>query len=184
MSVVPTLTSGIVRLRPHRDDDVPRIVEACSDEVTSYWLGTVPVPYVAEDARMFLGTQTEQIAAGDTAYWVLADPGTDEFLGSISLMDLTSGSGPEVGYLTHPAARGRGVMTAAVGLVVRHAFSARADGGLGFGKLRLEAALGNTASRRVAERAGFREVGLSRDAIICRDGMHDAMRYVRLVTDA
>lgn len=183
MNSVPRLSGDGVVLRPHRADDVPRIVEACSDAETSYWLGTLPAPYDEIDARAWLDLQADQVAVGETAYWVIADPVTDQFVGSISLMDLFNGSGPEVGYLAHPEARGRGVMTAAVGLVVRHAFAARTEGGLGFGKLRLESALGNTASRRVAEKAGFREAGLARRTIICRDGMHDAMRYVLLVTD-
>ena len=183
MTSVPTLPGTGVVLRAHRADDVRRIVEACSDAETSYWLGTLPVPYDEIDARTWLDLQADQVNLGDTAYWVIADPDTDLFVGSISLMDLFSGSGPEVGYLAHPDARGRGVMTEAVGLVVRHAFTPRAEGGLGFGKLRLESALGNTASRRVADKAGFREVGVLRSTIICRDGMHDAMRYVLLVTD-
>ena len=183
MTTLPTLSEGNVTLRSHRDADVPRVVEACSDAETAYWLGTLPSPYTAEHARIFLEGHQDQLDAGDAVHWVVADPDTDLLVGSVSLMDLTSGSGPEVGYWAHPDARGRGVITEAVGLAVEHAFTRTARGGLGFGKLRLESALGNTASRRVAEKNGFREVGLARAAIICRDGMHDAMRYQLLVTD-
>lgn len=183
MSTVPTLAAAAVRLRPHQETDVPRVVEACSDERTSYWLGTLPAPYGEEHARAYLEASAEQVAAGDAVHWAVADPASDLLVGSISLMDLTSGSGPEIGYWAHPAARGRGLTTAAVALVVQHAFTAPEQGGLGFGKLRLESALENTASRRVAESNGFREVGTARAAIICRDGMHDAMRYALLVTD-
>lgn len=183
MTVLPILSDGTITLRIHRDSDVARVVQACSDPETSYWLGTLPHRYTEEHARMFLAAQAEQVASGDAAHWVVADASTDLLIGSVSLMDLKNGSGPEVGYWAHPAARGRGRMTGAVRLAVAQAFSPSSEGGLGFGKLRLESALDNTASRRVAEKNGFREVGIQRAAIICRDGMHDAMRYVLLVTD-
>lgn len=183
MTVLPILSEGTVTLRQHREADVPRVVEACSDPETSYWLGTLPSPYTEDHARTFLESHADQVRAGDAAHWVVADAGTDLLIGSVSLMDLASGSGPEVGYWAHPDARGRGLLTQAVRLAVRQAFAPVAEGGLGFGKLRLESALGNTASRRVAEKTGFSEVGLQRAAIICRDGLHDAMRYVLLVSD-
>lgn len=183
MTAPPTLSDGAVTLRSHRDADVPRVVEACSDAETAYWLGTLPSPYTEEHARTFLDAHADQFEAGDAAHWVVADASTELLIGLVSLMDLTNGSGPEIGYWTHPDARGRGVITEAVRLVVGHAFTSTPKGGLGFGKLRLESALGNTASRRVAEKNGFREAGVQRAAIICRDGMHDAMRYVLLVTD-
>ncbi|MCX6397148.1 MAG: GNAT family N-acetyltransferase [Propionibacteriales bacterium] len=183
MTTPPTLTGERVVLRPHRPSDVPRIVAACSDEQTSYWLGMLPTPYDDEHARAYLESNAAQEAAGDAVHWAVADPGTDALLGSVSLMDLTSGSGPEVGYWAHPDARGHGTIADAVRRIVEHAFTPKADGGAGFGKLRLESAWDNAASRRVAERCGFREVGLERHAIICRDGLHDAVKYVRLVTD-
>ena len=40
-------------------------------------------------------------------------------------------TGAEIGYWAHPEARGRGVTSAAVELVVAHAFAPIADGGLG-----------------------------------------------------
>lgn len=183
MSLVPRLTAKDLTLRAPCEADLARIVEACSDEQTSYWLGTLPSPYTLEHAQTFQSAQAEQWAAGEAIGWTVADSATDILLGTVSLMDLKSGSGPEVGYWAHPAARGRGMITRAVEIMVKYAFEPIASGGLGLGKLRLESAWDNTASRRVAEQCGFREVGTTRAAIICRDGMHDAVRYVRLVTD-
>jgi RimJ/RimL family protein N-acetyltransferase len=83
----------------------------------------------------------------------------------------------EVGYWAHPDARGRGVMTEAVRLAVRHAFIAEADGGLGLHRLTGFAAVDNTASRRVLEAAGFVQFGTERQAILVRDGWHDCAGY-------
>ena len=88
------------------------------------------------------------------------------------------GTGGEVGYWTHPQARGRGVTTEAVRLAVRHAFVPRADGGLGRRRLRLNVADGNDASRAVALHCGFVEVGRDRSAERLGDGSYvDLLRH-------
>ena len=84
---------------------------------------------------------------GDGLSWAVADLASDEVLGSVGLFDLTDDLAyGEVGYWTHPAARGRGVMTAAVGLVLTHAFET-----LGLQRVKAYAARDNAASRRVLE---------------------------------
>lgn len=168
---------GAVRLRAHRDSDSVRVTEACSDQRAAYWLGTLPSPYTEEHARQFFDDRADQLARGAALGWVIADPDTDDLLGVVSLMDCAAPGGPEVGYWVHPDARGRGVGTEAVRLAVRHAFLDIADGGLGLSKLRLVSAVDNTASRRVAEANGFREIGVERAGTRCRDGSHDAMLY-------
>jgi RimJ/RimL family protein N-acetyltransferase len=79
----------------------------------------------------------------------------------------------------HPDARGKGLMTAAVRRVVRHAFDE-----LGCRRLFLRAAAGNTASRYVAEQTGFRHVGTDRLANGLRDGtFEDLLNFDLLNTD-
>lgn len=178
----PWLTAPVVHgdgivLRPHHDDDVPRIVEACDDERTGYWLGGIPQPYTEADAQAYLLDRRDRMARGNGLYWAVADPDADLLLGSIAVLELDGLSGPEVGYWAHPAARGHGVMSEALRLVVRHCFIDTEDGGLGLERLRLVAAYDNPASRRVAEVNGFRTVGTERKATLCRDGRHDAVLY-------
>jgi RimJ/RimL family protein N-acetyltransferase len=167
---VPEIGGQGVVLRPFRDDDAPRIVEACSDGRTSWWLGNMPSPYTLADAEEYLRGRQERLATGAGVSWAVADPGTDAYLGSLSLFDLKPGREAEVGYLTHPAARGRGVMTEATGLAVRHGFTPVDAGGLGLRRLLVYAAEGNTASRRVIERNGFVLVGRERRGTELRDG--------------
>jgi len=169
---VPVLTGSSVLLRPLRETDVTRIVEACTDERTSYWLGRMPVPYTAADAAAWLETTIEGAAAGTKVTWALADPTTDVLLGAINIFDLTLGAEGEVGYWAHPAARGRGVMTEATGLVVRYAFET-----LELRIVRAVAAVDNAASRRVIEANGFRFSGFERMGTQTREGYADAARY-------
>jgi RimJ/RimL family protein N-acetyltransferase len=180
---VPTIHGENVVLRRDRDSDVPRIVEACSDERTTYWLSRIPVPYTEAHAANFLRNRTELLATAAELSWTIADPGSDDLLGTVSIMELAGVAGAEIGYWAHPEARGRGVMTEAVRLAVRHAFIDREDGGLGLDKLRLVSAVDNTASRQVAVANGFREVGVERGGTSCRDGRHDAVVYDLLPGD-
>ncbi len=175
---VPRVLGERVALRPFRDDDVPRIVEACGDDRTAHWLWRMPRPYTEADARAYLLSRIENLATGTGVGWAVADPVGDELLGSIALFDLKAGRDAESGYWAHPAARGRGVMTEACGLAVRHAFVAEEDGGLGLVRLGISAAEGNAASHRVIEANGFRPMGRERRALRLGDGsLVDCLYY-------
>jgi RimJ/RimL family protein N-acetyltransferase len=167
------LEGGGVRLRAFREDDAPRVVEACRDDRTRAWLGDLPSPYDEEAALSFISGRTGVRARGEGLSWAVADPETDELLGSVGLFDLTDDLAyGEVGYWTHPAARGRGVMTAAVGKVLEHAFET-----LGLQRVKAYAASGNAASRRVLEANGLTEHGVERLGTVLAEGRADAVLY-------
>jgi RimJ/RimL family protein N-acetyltransferase len=179
---VPRIEGEKVRLRMHRADDVDRVHEGATDPVTSYWLGRIPDPYTREQAADFLAHRSDGMAAGTDLHWMLADPGSDRLLGTVSLMHIAEGMA-EVGYWSHPEARGRGVMTEAVRRASRHAFIAVEDGGLGLHRVHATVAVDNVASRQVLERAGFTHTGVERRSVLVRDGMHDGAAYELLVED-
>ncbi|MDX6298851.1 MAG: hypothetical protein QOF53_65 [Nocardioidaceae bacterium] len=181
---VPVLTGRQVVLRPFREDDAGRVAEACNDERTARWLWRLPTPYTVEDARAFLLSRGELMASGRGVAWAVADPASDRLVGHISLFDLKPGREAEIGYWTHPEARGRGVMTEACGLVVRHGLGAPAQGGLGLRRLLVFAAEHNSASRRVIEANGFTRVGRERSGVRMRDGsLVDSLSYDLLVEE-
>jgi [ribosomal protein S5]-alanine N-acetyltransferase len=155
-----------VRLRAFHAGDVERIVEACSDPETSYWLASMPKPYRHSSAVAYLESIAELAARGVGVAWCITDPKEDRCLGSISLNGLGGyAKRAEIGYWAHPDGRGRGVVAEAVRLVTRHA----RDSGLA-SSLLIRCAAGNAASRRVAERAEYREVGIQPAAEPLRDG--------------
>jgi RimJ/RimL family protein N-acetyltransferase len=181
---VPVLTGSTVVLRGLRDDDVDRIVEACTDERTSGWISAIPRAFTADDARHWLSACTESLATGRAVTWAVADPGTDQLVGTVNAFGIKPRHEAEIGYWTHPAARGRGVMTEACGLVVRHCFTPCDEGGLGLVRLEAIVAEGNTGSRHVVESNGFTRVGLERRALRIGDGsLVDALRYDVLCED-
>jgi RimJ/RimL family protein N-acetyltransferase len=182
---LPELHAGSVVLRANRSEDSQRIVEACSDPVTQQFLPELPSPYTLTDAVGYLESRAEAMAGGEGLYWAVADADDDRLLAQIGLMGIgRSGRSAEIGYWTHPDARGTGVMPTAVGLVARHAMLGTDDGGLGLSRVFLRVAAGNTASVRVAQKAGFTESGVDRKAEQLRDGsVRDFLRFDLLVDE-
>lgn len=177
-----------VTLRLLELEDAPRVQQACSDPETVTWLGSdiINERYSLEHARGFIERALAGVAAGSHMSWAVADTATDELLGHISLI----GRGGELtdtaalGYWAHPAARGAGVTTAAAVAVVSEAFSPAAGGGGGLRRLTLRVAVGNVGSQRVAEAAGFRRTGHTRQSDPLIDGTFtDELTYDLLATD-
>lgn len=181
---VPRIVGRHVVLRETTLDDADRVTEYGQDERSAYWLDGLPQPYTRQDALDYLHGRVEQRASGNGLTWAVADPATDELTGTISLFDLKAGREAEIGYVAHPAFRGRGLMTEACALVVRHGFVPPEDGGLGLQRMVVFAAEENTASRRVIERNGFTAVGRERKGTRLRDGrLVDTIAYDMLAEE-
>ena len=176
----PALIGSTVLLRAHRPQDAPRIVEACTDASTQQWLPLIPSPYGHGDAMAHLEQLMSEQAVGEALSWVVADPGSDLLLGEIGVFGLGGGTGRygEIGYWTHPQARGQGLTTEALRLVARHSLLPLIEGGLGLPRVVVRAARGNVASQRVALNAGFRPAGVDRAGEVLRDGsVQDLLRF-------
>lgn len=181
----PVLQGGHVQLRPHRPEDVDRMVQAATDPVTQRWLPALPQPYTLMDAAAHLEEIREHQAGGHALYWAIADPLSSRLAGEIGLFGLASPSrSGELGYWMHPDARGRGMTGRAVRLAARHALLPCEVGGLGMVRLVIRAAVENAASQRVATAAGFRPAGRDRCAERLRDGtLADLLRFELIDTD-
>jgi RimJ/RimL family protein N-acetyltransferase len=168
------LRGATVVLRPFRETDIDRIIEACSDERTRHWLVSLPRPYTRDDALSYLEATRELAARCTGIVWCVADATSGLCLGAISLEGLgTYAPRGEIGYWAHPDARGRGVITEAVRLVTRHAEQA----GLAR-SIAIRCAAENRASRYAASAAGYREVGVLKAAEPLGDGtLSDLVLY-------
>ncbi|GGF40864.1 hypothetical protein GCM10011519_13180 [Marmoricola endophyticus] len=167
-----------IRLRAFRESDVPRIVEACTDLDTSGWLSGVVADYDEAAAYDDILRAREGAAAGTSLPMAVAATDDDRLLARVSIFDLsTVRRCGELGYWVHPAERGTGVATEAVRLLLRHALVPEEDGGLGLERVTAHAAVANTASRRVLEKAGMRELCVESRATRTRDGLADAALY-------
>jgi RimJ/RimL family protein N-acetyltransferase len=169
---VPTIEGDGFRLRRLRDDDAPRIEQAHADPEAQRWLGQVPAPFTEDLAIVYLERRREMLADAEGVTWAVADPEDDRLLGTVQWFHLTPGVECEVGYLTHPDARGRGTTTKAVEAVTQHCFDT-----LGVRRVTGLVAKDNQASRRVLERAGFGHYADARYAAWVREGWVDAALY-------
>lgn len=180
---VPVLRSPTCVLRPFRLGDANAVVEGCTDPVTQYWLGGLPTPYTKTDALGYIQSRDEEQASGRGIYWAVADPVTDQCIGSFGLMDIDRATElGEIGYWVHPDARGHGVATTATRLIVRYAAVPSEDGGLGLRRLTLRAAVSNHASQRVAEKVGFARTGVQRAAERVGNGTFEDLAGYDLLT--
>jgi RimJ/RimL family protein N-acetyltransferase len=173
---VPVVEGERVRLRPLRPSDDARIVEACSDPVTSTWLGQLPAPYTPADAALWRHQSATRAAEGTAVVWAVADS-TDRLVGAVNLFDVEAGRSAELGYWTHPDARGRGLTVEACRLALRHAFLPADVGALGLQCVRAYAAVDNVASCAVLSSAGLVEQGLARSTVLTRRGLEDAYAF-------
>ncbi|HEU4425853.1 MAG TPA: GNAT family N-acetyltransferase [Pilimelia sp.] len=161
--------SGPIHLRRPTAADIDSIVAACRDPDSVRWT-TVPDPYQRTDAEFFVGVHAPgRWARGDGATFTIAEAdgrlaGTIEV--RISGVDRLTG---DVGFLVAPWARGRGYAPAALRAIARWAIAT-----LGLTRLEWRAEVGNHASRRVAEKAGFTIEGTARSALTHRGRRRDA----------
>lgn len=180
----PVLDAGPVRLRPWRAEDAPRLVEAANDPVVREWIPDTPLPRSLDDVPGYLDRVALGMATNGRLAWCVAEAGSDLALGNVALFEF-EGAGDEltaqVGYWSHPEARGRGAMARGLGAACDWALASRAEGGFGARRLYLLTSARNTASRRLAERVGFEHVGTERGSAPRADGGYeDNALYDRL----
>lgn len=140
--------------------DVDRITEVCLQPDVSAWT-TIPTPYERSFAEGFVNVLVaDGWATGSSHTWGIREPATDVLVGMVGLDSIQNGTA-QLGYWLDGAARGRGLMSEAVALVLDHAF-AQPPTGLGLVRVEWHAYAGNAASAAVARRAGFQFEGVSR----------------------
>jgi RimJ/RimL family protein N-acetyltransferase len=159
------LSGGRLLLRLPTEADVDEITLACQDAELQRWI-PVPVPYEREHGAQWVEDTPRSWAEDRELRWVITERRPDGTIsgpiGAIGLHDRDA-TMREVGFWAAPWARGRGVMTDAARLVCRWGFDE-----LGLGRIEWWANVGNTASRRVADKLGFQFEGTCRARILHR----------------
>lgn len=169
--------AGGFELRPWSLDDAEVLAGSCQDPDVQQW--NRPGHLTVDDARDRISRWQKRWQAEEAAIWAITDPGGNP-VGLIGLadFDLVGGSA-EFLYWLLPAGRGRGTMADAVVRVSRWAVD-----DLGLHRLRITHSIANTASCRVAEKAGFPLEGTMRSALLHSDGWHDEHLHARVEGDA
>jgi RimJ/RimL family protein N-acetyltransferase len=155
LTAPPTATTPGLLLRPWGEQDIPAMVAAHRDPAIRRWQRQ-PVA-TADEARRMIQTRRADADAGTGFSFavLLADGGVPgDLVGSVSLRGLGDAAvSGEVGYWVTAPARGRGIAPRAVDVVCGWAF--RLPRRRPLERLELLHSVGNRASCRVAEKAGF-----------------------------
>ena len=159
------------RLRAYRPSDAAALAEQRSDPTTAEWQDFA-LPYPLEKAQEIVDSPFDGPTPGEWWGLAIADPATDEYMGSLAIHLAGHSHTAEVGYSLSPAHRGKGIATAATRLLVDSLFE-RPD------IIRVEASLhpDNIASAMVLERLGFVYEGTSKNAFWVGDVMSDDPHY-------
>ncbi|MDJ0357277.1 GNAT family protein [Paenarthrobacter sp. PH39-S1] len=145
---VPELDDGVVRLRAFRTADAGDYAALNRDADNVRWANSDPEMTTAQALAAITGIIPENWASGHTLRFAVAES-SGAFAGTTALHNVRDGSAA-LGIKLAPSARGRGLALYAVRLITGYAFDT-----LGLDVLHWHAGVGNMASRRLAERAGF-----------------------------
>ncbi|MBV2354314.1 GNAT family N-acetyltransferase [Streptomyces sp. J2-1] len=161
------LTTERLLLRAVTPADTDAVYDAARDPVVQRWIGDIPSPYLREHAEAFTGRIVPDGWADDSAYTFGVFLSGGELAGALAVNRRGWGV-REVGFWAAREHRGRGYVTEATLAAARWAFTE-----LAVDRLEWRAEVGNTASRAVAERAGFTIEGVQRAATVNRGVRRD-----------
>ena len=159
-----TLTFDGLILRPWRPADAPDVFEACQDPDIARWV-TIPQPFLLADAEAFIDTATAMWRDGTGAAFAIVDAATMRLLGAVTRFG-PDGHQATFGLWLAPDARGRGVGARSLRRVADWTFATTEA-------IRLDTFImvGNDASDRMVERAGFQREGVVRAWDLHHDGV-------------
>ncbi|MFI1013375.1 GNAT family N-acetyltransferase [Streptomyces sp. NPDC020965] len=173
-----TLTTDRLLLRTVTPDDTETIHQACQDPDIQRWT-TVPSPYELRHAAEFTGRMVpEGWRTGTMCTFAVVPRADGPLMATVAVTLRTQPDTWEIGYWTGAEHRGRGIMREAVGALARWTFT-----GLGAARLEWRAEVGNTASRAVAEKAGFVVEGELRAGMLNNGTMRDVWVGALLPSD-
>ena len=175
------LSDGRIVLRPPVLADAEAICAAVRESIAdvSPWAPWCHPAYSIDDTRDWLATLPDAWARGTDYDFAVLDRRDGALLGGFALNQFnTVNRFANLGYWTRTSRTGQGTAPAAARLVARFGFES-----LGLGRIEIVAAVGNTASQRVAEKAGATREGVVRRRQVVRDRVYDSVLFSLLAEE-
>jgi RimJ/RimL family protein N-acetyltransferase len=174
--VVPTLDAEGVRLRPWLDEEAATYLRGMTDPLAARWSGHPPESEA--DVLRMLARFRRRARDGSAVVWAVEEDGV--LAGSLGLRSInTTDWFASAAYWVLPELRGRAIAPRALRAATTYAFEV-----LGLHRVQLQHALANTASCRVAEKAGFGLESVQRESVLLAEGFVDEHEHVRVRGDA
>ncbi|WP_315719855.1 MULTISPECIES: GNAT family protein [unclassified Bradyrhizobium] len=174
----PILSTSRLRLRQFRSDDAEGLHRCYSDAAAMrFWNHTVHTKLSESErsARRFIDCTPSYYR-----FWAVAEAKSDRCIGMVNYHDGQMKSRRvTIGYIVDPARQREGIAFEAVGAMLDFCF-----GELGLHRVQAFIHPDNTASRKLAEKLGFRCEGRLRDHLRVGGQWRDDMLYALLATDA
>ena len=153
-AAAPVIETARLRLRGHRDSDLPAMVAMWSDPGVVRFIGGRP--FSPDEIAARLARYRAMWPAHGHGYWAVEDRESGTILGEMGLARFDRDLGPdfddwpEAGWVLAPVAWGRGIASEGVAAMLGWA-----DATLTAERIVCMIADGHAVSRRVAERFGF-----------------------------
>jgi RimJ/RimL family protein N-acetyltransferase len=173
----PRLEDDAIVLRRWDERDIEDSVVACSDPEVIRWIPRIPTPYGEQDAREFLALADDGWEEDRSFSFAITERASGRTVGSIGVT--VSGAIGEVGYFVFDGYRRLGIGERALKLVSRWALDE-----LALARLQLTVMIGNVASARLAEKAGFKREGILRAWMDNRGARADVIMHSLLPDEA
>ncbi|MGO9134278.1 MAG: GNAT family N-acetyltransferase [Methylovirgula sp.] len=160
-------------LRWPRATDAAALTAFASLAEVARMTANIPHPYPPREADRFILTTRAENAVGAALHLVITQKtGARAVIGLVSVA-LTETGEAEIGYVLRPEAWGKGYATEAVRLMIDTVFNLTQTP-----RVHANSRLGNFASRRVLEKAGFAYVDTGLDLLPARGGLHSCDRFL------
>jgi ribosomal-protein-serine acetyltransferase len=175
------LTDGTILLRQLQSGDVDPMYAAVRESIpeVSRWLPWCHEGYARSETVDFVASAATAWKNNVQYPFGIFDADGIGFLGGISINHIARTNRlANVGYWVRTARTRQGIAVRAVLLAARFAFERQ-----GLTRLEIACIPTNTASRRVAEKAGARLEAIARNRIVMHGKAYDAALYSLLPTD-
>ena len=174
-------TDGVILMRRFHVRDAEELFTAVHESLNELkpWMSWAHDRYSLDEAKDFIRITRSRWDEGTLFAFVITDAQSGVVLGGCSLSHIH----PvyhlcNLGYWVRTSRRGEGIAVRATRLAARYAFEK-----IGLVRVEVVMAVDNTASRRVAEKAGAHYEGILRNRMVVGKDIYDAHMYSLIPSD-
>jgi RimJ/RimL family protein N-acetyltransferase len=175
------ITDGVILMRPFHLRDADETFTAVRESLAELkpWMSWAHDGYSLNNSTEFIRTTRARWEEGTLYAFVITDAKSGSVLGGCSLSHIHQVYHLcNLGYWVRTSRRGEGIAVRATRLAAHYAFEK-----VGLIRVEIVMAVNNTASRRVAEKAGAHYEGILHNRMVVGREIHDAHMYSLIPSD-